>query len=278
MIRYIGNLDFKEQPGTQGPTQAETGLDTLVRTFRGKTSDKYTFFNVTLNAPDRQFPQLFATNIEPIDLEGGLSDFRVTYKGMLSGTPQEPQIADSIVIKSGTVNAQYVYDRLESYDGQWLFQTFLGDAVPNLYPTWRERSVEIQANVSYYARATTYNYVRRNRPAGPQYQNLGVNGFNQPVEMFNTTPSGAVQVPRFPNITYAIAVSNTSSSDWIRFLNDLNTINDSPMRFKRIVITESTKKIICSNFTAERQGLWWVCSETWEVELAPLIVNPTPIN
>lgn len=280
MIRYSGNLDFREQPGTVGPTQSEVGLDTLVRTFRGKTSDKYTFFNVTIGTPDRQFPQLFATNVDPSDSEGGLSDFRVTYKGMLSGQPRSPQLSDNIVIKSGTVNGQYIYERLETVNGESFFSTTYigGQPIPRLYPVWRERAVEIQANVSYYARSTTYNYVRRDRPAGPQFKNSGVNGFVQPVEIFNIVPSGAVQVPRFPTINYSIAVEGSSDTnpDMQQFLRDRDAINETEMKYKRISVSQSEKDILCSNFSAEQQGIWWVCSETWEVELRPQIQNPTP--
>lgn len=285
MIRYVGNLDFKEQPGAIGPVQADVGLDTLVRTFRGKTSDKYKFFSVTIGTPDRQFPALFATNIEPTDLEGGLSDFRVTYKGMLADGNMRPvQTTDSIVIKSGTVNAEYVYERLETQDGQWSYQNTISQPIPRLFPTWRERSLEIQASVSYYARATTYNYVSRNRPTGPQFKNVGVAGFSLPIEIFNVVPAGAVQAPRFRNIVYQIAVPTdpgetaNDNPDYQRFLREVAEINDEPMRFKRITVTESNKNIICSNFSAEMQGVWWVCSETWEVELSPDVPDPTPTD
>ena len=285
MIRYVGNLDFKEQPGTVGPNQAEVGLDVLVRTFRGKTSDKYKFFNVTIGTPDRQYPALFATNIEPTDLEGGLSDFRVTYKGMLNDGNMRPvNTVDSIVIKSGTVNAEYVYERLETSDGKSFYSNsafnFTGAEVETGIPyfdvIWVEKSVPIQANVSYYARATTYNYVSRNRPTGPQFQNVGVNGFNQALEIFNTVPSGSVQVPRFPTISTSVTFTTATQSEYNAFQAKVARVNSAEMRFKRITVKQSEKKIICSNFTAELQGVWWVCSETWEVELAPTIADPTP--
>jgi hypothetical protein len=258
MIRYVGNLNFREVPGTSGPNQAETGLDTLVRTFRGKTADKYIVFNVLIGTPDGQFPQLFVTNVDPVDLEGGLTDFRVTYKGMLTGQPRAPKITDSRVIKSGTVNGEYVYEVLLPTDDNYYYSS----EGQLLVLRWRKRAVNIQVSASYYAPSTTFDYVSKERPTGPKYQAIGVRGYENPIEFFNTVPAGEVQIKK-PQI-YVGFTSDSLNSQVARY-------RDTPPKFLGINISESNKKIICSNFTAEQQGVWWACSETWEMEIAPIL-------
>ena len=270
MIRYAGNLDYRELPGAAGPSQSETGLDVLVRTFLGRTIWRDSVFALRLMMPDEKYPQLFATNIEPTDLEGGLTEYRITYKGMLSGQPREPHVSDAIVVKSGLVNANYVYERLETDTGESNFN--FGNDYYRIEAEWRERSTNIQANVSYYARSTTYQYVRKERPGGPQYGSIGVNGFSAAVHLFNVAPGGTVQVPRFPTITWtgtttvggeAISQHNVATSA---------RIASAEMKFKKIDVSTANRLQICSNFSAVREGVWYVCTETWEVELAP----PTP--
>jgi hypothetical protein len=276
MIRYAGNTDFRELPGATGPSENEVGLDVLVRTFLGRTELRETVFKPGLLTPDYKYPQLFSTSVEPTDQAGGLTEYRVTYKGMLSGQPREPHVSDAIVVKSGAVTANYVYERLETYTGQYIFQTYSGEPMPRIDPTWRERSTAIQANVSYYARSTTYQYVRRDRPANPQFGSVGVNGYSSQIHTFNVTPSGTVQVPKFPDITYSVVYTEVEESEYNRRLAEIAEIENTPMKFKRIDVGTANRTQVCSNFSAVREGLWWVCTETWEVELVPEIPNPEP--
>jgi hypothetical protein len=246
------------------------GLDALTRTFLGRTSLRETVFKPGLLTPDYKYPQLFSTNVEPTDLEGGLTEYRVTYKGMLSGQPRAPHVADSIVVKSSAVDANYVYERLETDDGRFKYN--FGDDLYRINSKWVTRSTKIQANVSYYARSTTYQYVRREGPIGPQYGGVGVNGYSEQMYTFNTSPSGTVQVPRFPTVQWM--GTNSGLDDDIALHNLLTAaeILNAEMKFVRIDINTINRLQICSNFSAVREGLWWVCGETWEVELAP----PTP--
>jgi hypothetical protein len=270
MIRYAGNTDFRELPGAVGPSENEVGLDVLSRTFQGRTELRETVFKPGLLAPDYKYPQLFSTSVEPTDLEGGMTEYRVTYKGMLSGQPRAPHVSDAIVVKSSAVDANYVYERLETDDGR--FQYNFGDDLYRINSKWVTRSTKIQANVSYYARSTTYQYVRRERPIGPQFGTIGVNGYSQPIHTFNVSPSGAVQVPRFPTVVWS--GTNTGLDDDIATHNLLTSaaILNAEMKFVRIDVGTTNRTQVCSNFTAVREGLWWVCTETWEIELAP----PTP--
>jgi hypothetical protein len=258
MIRYVGNLNFREVPGTSGPNQAETGLDTLVRTFRGKTADKYIVFNVLIGTPDGQYPQLFVTNVDPVDLEGGITEFRVTYKGMLTGQPRAPKITDQRVIKSGTVGGQYIYEVLLPTDDNYYYSS----EGQFLVLRWKKRAVNVQVSASYYAPSTTYEYVVKERPTGPKYQSLGVRGFANPVEFFNLVPAGEVQIKK-PTI-YVGFTSDSLNSQVAKY-------RDTPPKFLGINVSESNKKVICSNFSAEQQGVWWACSETWELEIAPIL-------
>ena len=270
MIRYAGNTDFRELPGATGPSENEVGLDVLTRTFLGRTSLRETVFKPGLLTPDYKYPQLFSTNVEPTDLEGGLTEYRVTYKGMLSGQPRAPHVADSIVVKSSAVDANYVYERLETEDGNFIYN--FGDSISRFFSRWFTRSTKIQANVSYYARSTTYQYVRRERPTGPQFGAVGVNGYSQAMHTFNVSPSGTVQVPRFPTVVWTGTAGPNDGDISDHNLRTAADILRAEMKFVRIDINTTNRLQVCSNFSAVREGLWWVCSETWEVELAP----PTP--
>jgi hypothetical protein len=277
MIRYAGNLDFKEQPGSIGPNQSESGLDVLTRTFIGKTSLRETVFNPALYTPDYKYPQLFSTNIEVTDTEGGLSEYRVTYKGMLSGQPRPATVTDALITKSSTLTAEYVYDILlpadenyrydDGYSGPSLGGISESNIERYLVLEWQRRSAKILATVSYYAPSTTYTYTRRNRPTAPEYGMTGANGANNPVYIFDKIPSGEVQITK-PQVLVGSA-SGALQASIERYIN-------TPPKFAEIRLTAESqnKRQVCTNFNAQQEGLWWVVTETWEVELEPAPPDP----
>lgn len=94
----------------------------------------------------------------------------------------------------------------------------------------------------------------------------GVNGFSNPLTFFNISTSGNVNVPSFSFSGRDAAVFGT------------NPGSIGAVQFQRLDLQSNQREIICSSFNAERFGVFWECSETWEVEIKPSVGQPTSGN